>query len=41
MMQEVQAVHAKAAPHETLFVVDSMAGQDAVNAATAFGEACR
>lgn len=38
MMQEVQAVHAKAAPHETLFVVDSMAGQDAVNAATSFGE---
>ena len=36
MMQEVQAVHAKAAPHETLFVVDSMAGQDAVNSATAF-----
>jgi signal recognition particle subunit SRP54 len=38
MMQEVQAVHAKAAPHETLFVVDSMAGQDAVNAATAFDQ---
>ena len=38
MMSEVQAVHARAAPHETLFVVDSMAGQDAVNAATAFGE---
>jgi len=38
MMQEVRAVHAKAAPHETLFVVDSMAGQDAVNAATSFGE---
>ena len=36
MMQEVQAVHAKAAPHETLFIVDSMAGQDAVNAATSF-----
>ncbi|MGB5412169.1 MAG: signal recognition particle protein [Woeseiaceae bacterium] len=36
MMAEVAAVHAKAAPHETLFVVDSMAGQDAVNAATAF-----
>src|SRR5690606_41057021 len=27
------------APTETLFVVDSMAGQDAVNAARAFGEA--
>jgi signal recognition particle subunit SRP54 len=38
MMGEVQAVHARAAPHETLFVVDSMAGQDAVNAATAFGQ---
>jgi len=36
MMQEVVSVHAKASPHETLFVVDSMAGQDAVNAATAF-----
>ena len=32
-------MHAAAAPHETLFVVDSMAGQDAVNAATAFGAA--
>ncbi len=39
MMAEVAEVHAAANPHETLFVVDSMAGQDAVNAATAFGEA--
>jgi len=38
MMEEVVAVHAKAEPHETLFVVDSMAGQDAVNAATAFDQ---
>jgi signal recognition particle subunit SRP54 len=38
MMDEVADVHAKAAPHETLFVVDSMAGQDAVNSAVAFGE---
>ncbi|MDH5618920.1 MAG: signal recognition particle protein [Gammaproteobacteria bacterium] len=38
MMSEVREVHARAAPHETLFVVDSMAGQDAVNAATAFGK---
>jgi len=38
MMQEVVAIHAKAAPRETLFVVDSMAGQDAVNAATAFDQ---
>ncbi len=36
MMQEVIEVHAAAQPHETLFVVDSMAGQDAVNSATAF-----
>lgn len=36
MMSEVAAVHARANPHETLFIVDSMAGQDAVNAATAF-----
>jgi signal recognition particle subunit SRP54 len=38
MMDEVQFVHAAAAPHETLFVVDSMAGQDAVNSASAFNE---
>jgi len=38
MMQEVVAIHDKAAPRETLFVVDSMAGQDAVNAATAFDQ---
>ena len=36
MMQEVVSVHARANAHETLFVVDSMAGQDAVNAAAAF-----
>jgi signal recognition particle subunit SRP54 len=39
MMREVVAVHERAAPHETLFIVDSMAGQDAVNAASAFGKA--
>ena len=39
MMGEVQDVHAAASPVETLFVVDSMAGQDAVNAARAFDEA--
>jgi signal recognition particle subunit SRP54 len=39
MMEEVEAVHAAADPRETLFVVDSMAGQDAVNSATAFAEA--
>jgi signal recognition particle subunit SRP54 len=38
MMDEVKAVHAAASPHETLFVVDSMAGQDAVNSASAFNE---
>jgi signal recognition particle subunit SRP54 len=39
MMAEVQRVHAAANPVETLFVVDSMAGQDAVRAAAAFDEA--
>jgi signal recognition particle subunit SRP54 len=39
MMQEIRAVHAALAPTETLFVVDSMAGQDAVNTARAFNEA--
>ncbi len=38
MMSEVAAVHARAKPRETLFIVDSMAGQDAVNAATAFND---
>lgn len=36
MMDEVVRVHGAAAPHETFFVIDSMAGQDAVNAARAF-----
>jgi len=39
MMREAAAVHAAAEPRETLFVVDSMAGQDAVNAAGAFRDA--
>ena len=38
MMAEAVAIHGAASPHETLFVVDSMAGQDAVNSARAFGE---
>jgi len=38
MMQEVVSIHARANAHETLFVVDSMAGQDAVNAAAAFDQ---
>jgi signal recognition particle subunit SRP54 len=37
MMQEVRELAAALKPIETLFVVDSMAGQDAVNAARAFG----
>jgi len=39
MMREVQAIHAAVEPTETLFVVDAMAGQDAVNSARAFHEA--
>lgn len=39
MMEEIRAVHAAVQPVETLFVVDSMAGQDAVNAAQAFNAA--
>ena len=39
MMKEVRELEAAVAPHERLFVVDSMAGQDAVNAARAFNEA--
>ena len=39
MMQEVRDLSAAVQPIETLFVVDSMAGQDAVNAARAFGAA--
>src|SRR5512139_2011347 len=39
LMQEVRDIDAAVAPHERIFVVDAMAGQDAVNAARAFGEA--
>jgi signal recognition particle subunit SRP54 len=39
MMAEVQQLEQAIKPHERLFVVDSMAGQDAVNAAKAFTEA--
>jgi signal recognition particle subunit SRP54 len=39
MMDEVRQISATVNPIETLFVVDSMAGQDAVNAARAFGSA--
>jgi signal recognition particle subunit SRP54 len=38
MMQEIAALHAQLHPVETLFVVDAMQGQDAVNVARAFGE---
>jgi signal recognition particle subunit SRP54 len=39
MMNEVKELHAALNPIETLFVVDSMQGQDAVNVARAFNEA--
>jgi signal recognition particle subunit SRP54 len=38
MMQEIAALHAALRPAETLFVVDAMQGQDAVNVARAFNE---
>ncbi len=38
MMREVADLHAAVHPVETLFVVDSMLGQDAVNTAKAFSE---
>jgi signal recognition particle subunit SRP54 len=38
MMDEIAQLHAQLAPIETLFVVDAMQGQDAVNTARAFNE---
>ena len=38
MMNEISAIHSAIQPHETLFVVDSMTGQDAVNTAKAFND---
>lgn len=38
MMQEIAALHAAIEPAETLFVVDSMTGQDAANTAKAFAD---
>jgi signal recognition particle subunit SRP54 len=38
MMREIAELHAALKPVETLFVVDAMQGQDAVNVAHAFGE---
>ena len=39
MMAEIRELHGALTPIETLFVVDSMQGQDAVNTAKAFSEA--
>jgi len=39
MMAEIRELHAAVRPIETLFVVDAMQGQDAVNTARAFREA--
>ncbi|HXF66903.1 MAG TPA: signal recognition particle protein [Burkholderiales bacterium] len=39
MMREIAELHAALGPVETLFVVDAMQGQDAVNTARAFGQA--
>ncbi|WP_411031179.1 signal recognition particle protein [Spongiimicrobium sp. 3-5] len=38
MMQEIANIHKAIKPQETLFVVDSMTGQDAVNTAKAFND---
>ena len=38
MMQEIKALHQQVQPIETLFVVDAMLGQDAINTAKAFHE---
>ena len=38
MMQEIGNIHKAITPSETLFVVDSMTGQDAVNTAKAFND---
>lgn len=38
MMNEIDRVHKAIKPQETLFVVDSMTGQDAVNTAKAFND---
>src|SRR6478736_4355728 len=39
LMQEIQQLHAALDPVETLFVVDAMQGQDAINTAKAFKDA--
>lgn len=38
MMEEIAALHSALQPAETLFVVDAMAGQDAINTAKAFDQ---
>lgn len=38
MMKEIREIKEAVQPHETLFVVDSMTGQDAVNTALAFND---
>ena len=38
MMTELQLLHHQLGPSETLFVIDAMLGQDAVNIAKAFGD---
>ena len=38
LMDEIKSIHETVKPSETLFVVDSMTGQDAVNTAKAFNE---
>ena len=38
MMKEIKQLHSALKPIETLFVVDAMTGQDAVNTARAFGD---
>ena len=38
MMQEIENVHKAISPSETLFVVDAMTGQDAVNTAKTFND---
>jgi len=38
LMKEISDIHSAVSPNETLFVVDSMTGQDAVNTAKAFND---
>ena len=38
LMKEIENIHSTVKPSETLFVVDSMTGQDAVNTAKAFND---